>query len=94
MYHSVYLRARARNRTAAYRRERRRRQTIAEGTIAEGTIASLDRLGWDQSRLRGLWKVDCEGYMAALAHHVLKMVRKLGMASGLLAQRHPPALLP
>ena len=89
MYHSVYLRARARNRTAEYRRERRRRQTIAEGTIA-----SLDRLGWDQSRLRGLWKVDCEGYMAALAHHVLKMVRKLGMASGLLAQRHPPALLP
>ena len=59
MYHSVYLRARARNRTAAYRRERRRRQTIAEGTFA-----LLDRLGWDQSRFgdygrwtaRGTWQ--------------------------------------
>ena len=28
--------------------------------------------------MRGLWKVDCEGYMAALAHNVLKMMRKLG----------------
>ena len=73
MYHPLYLRARERNRTAAYRRERRRRQTIAEGAFA-----SLDRLGWEKSRLRGLWKVDCEGYMAALAHNVLKMVRKLG----------------
>ena len=29
-------------------------------TIAEGTFASLDHLGWARSRLRGLWKVDCE----------------------------------
>ena len=78
MYHPVYLRARERNRTAAYRRERRRRQTIVEGIFA-----SLDRLGWEKSRLRGLWKVDCEGYMAALAHNVLKMVRKLGRGVGL-----------
>ena len=28
--------------------------------------------------MRGLWKVDCEGYMAALAHNVLNMFRKLG----------------
>ena len=73
MYHPVYLRARERNRIAAYRRERRRRQTIVEGFFA-----SLHRLGWQRSRLRGLWKVNCEGYMAALAHNVLKMVRKLG----------------
>ena len=32
--------------------------------------------------VRGLWKVECEGYMAALAHHVLKMVRKLGHGVG------------
>ena len=32
----------------------------------------------DKSRLRGLWKVDREGYIAALAHNVKKMVRKLG----------------
>ena len=77
MYHPVYLRARERNRTAAYRRERRRRQTVVEGIFA-----SLDRLGWQKSRLRGLWKVDCEGYMAALAHNVLKMVRRLGRGIG------------
>ena len=77
IYHPPYLRARERNRTAAYRRERRLRQTIAEGTFA-----SLDRLGWARSRLRGLWKVDCEGYMAAVAHNLLKMVRRLGRSVG------------
>ena len=53
LYHPEYSRARERNRTAAYRRERRRRQTIVEGTFA-----SLDRLGWARLRLRGLWKVE------------------------------------
>ena len=77
IYHPEYARARERNRTAAYRRESVRRKTIAEGTFA-----SLDRLGWEKSRLRGLWKVDCEGYMAALAHNVLKMIRKLGRGVG------------
>ena len=77
MYRPEYLRARERNRTAAYQRERFRRRSIAEGTFA-----SLDRLGWDKSRLRGLWKVDREGYMAALAHNVKKMVRKLGRGVG------------
>ena len=80
MYHPVYLRDRERNRTAAYRRERRRRMTVAEGIFA-----SLDRLRWARSRLRGLWKVDCEGYMAAFAHNILKLVRRL--ASGV----SPPA---
>ena len=32
--------------------------------------------------MRGLWKVDCEGYMVALAHNVKKMVRKLGRGVG------------
>ena len=45
MYYPEYLRARERNRTAVYQRERFRRRTIAEGTFA-----SLDRLGWDRSR--------------------------------------------
>ena len=77
MYHPLYLRARERNRTVEYRRERRRRQTIVEGAFA-----SMDRLGWARSRLRGLWKVDCEGHMSALAHNVLKMVRRLGHGIG------------
>ena len=77
MYHPLLLQAQELKKTAAYRRERKRRLAIAEGTFA-----SLDRLGWAQSRLRGLRKVDCEGYMAALAHNVLKLVRTLSRGAG------------
>ena len=77
MYHPLLLQAQELRKTSAYRRERKRRQTIAEGTFA-----SLDRLGWAQSRLRGLWKVDCEGYMAALAHNMLKLVRTFSRGVG------------
>ena len=77
MYHPLLLQAQELKETAAYRRERKRRLAIAEGTFA-----SLDRLGWAQSRLRGLWKVDCEGYMAALAHNVLKLMRTLSRGAG------------
>ena len=73
MYFPVYLRARERIRTAAYRREPQRRQTTVEGVFA-----SLNRLGWLKSRLRRMWKVHCEGYMATFAHRVLRMARKLG----------------
>ncbi len=45
----------------------------------------MDRLGGDKSWLGGLWKVDCEAYMAALAHHVLKIVRRLDGAAGAIA---------
>ena len=51
---------------------------VARRTTAEGVFASQDRLGWDRSRLRGLWKVDCEGYISALAHNLKKAVRHLG----------------
>ena len=77
MYHPLLLQAQELKKTPEYRRERKRRQSIAEGTFA-----SLDRLGWSRSRLRGLWKVDCEGYMAALAHNVLKLVRTLSRGVG------------
>ena len=77
MYYPEYLRAKERNQTEAYRQELHRRQTIAEGTFA-----SLDRLSWARTRLRGLWKVDCEGYMAALAHNVKKLVRRLRRGVG------------
>ena len=83
MYYPEYLRARERNQTDTYRQELRRRQTIAEGTFA-----SLDRLSWARTRLRGLWKVECEGYMAALAHNVKKLVRRLSRGVG------PPELAP
>ena len=33
-------------------------------------------------RLRGLWKVDCEGYISALAHNLKKAVRRLGDFTG------------
>ena len=69
MYRPLHLRAKERNRTAAYRRGQKGRPIVSKGTFA-----SLDRLGWVRSRLRGLWRVDCEGYMAALAQNVLKAV--------------------
>lgn len=73
-----FLRAGERNLSEAYRREMNRRKAVAEGTFA-----SLDRLGWAKSRLRGLAKVDCEGFMAAIAHNVLKLVRRLAQGTGL-----------
>ena len=77
MYHPLHLRARERNRTAVYRRDQKGRRIISVGTFA-----SLDRLGWVRSRLRGLWRVEGEGYMAALAHNVLKAVRRLRQITG------------
>lgn len=47
-------------------------------TIAERVFASQDRLGWAKSRLRRLWKVDCESYISSLAHNLKKAVRRLG----------------
>ena len=87
MYHPLHLRARERNQTAAYRREQKGRRMVSEGTFA-----SLDRLGWARSRLRGLWRVDCEGYMAALAHNVLKAVRRLRQDTGPTAPLKPRAV--
>ena len=77
MYYPLHLEAKERNRAPDYRREMRGRQTTVEGISA-----SIDRLGRARSRLRGLWKVDCEGFMAAIAHNVLKAVRRLGKGTG------------
>ena len=77
IYYPLHLRAMERNRGPDYRREMGRRRTIAEGAFA-----SLDWLGWATSRLRGLWKVDCEGFMASIAHNILKAVRRLGQGTG------------
>ena len=71
--HPLFLEAKERNEGEAFRREMRRRQTIAEGVFQ-----SQDRLGWARSRLRGLRKVDCEGYLSALAHNLKKAVRRMG----------------
>ena len=73
MHYSFYLSAKERNESKAYQREMRRRRTTVEGVFA-----SLDRLGWARSRLRGLWKANCEGYISGLAHNLKKAVRRLG----------------
>ncbi len=73
IFYPQFVRVGERNRSEDYRRETNRRQTVAEGTFA-----SLDRLEWARTRLRGLAKVDCEGFMAAIAHNVAKAVRRLG----------------
>ena len=77
IYHSLHMEAKERNEGEAYRMEMLRRKTIAEGVFA-----SQDRLGWARSRLRGLWKVDCEGYISSLAHNLKKAVRRLGNSTG------------
>ena len=55
------------NSTLVYEEEIRKRKTIVEGVFA-----CQDRLGWARCKLRGLRKVDCEGFLAALAHNILK----------------------
>ena len=80
IFHSLQLEAKERNEGEAFKAEMLRRKTIAEGVFA-----SQDRLGWARSRLRGLWKVDCEGYISSLAHNLKKAVRGLGDYTG------PPA---
>jgi len=71
-YYLEFQRARQRNNSLAYQNEMRKRKTIVEGVFA-----CLDRLGWARCKLRSLWKVDCEGFLAALAHNIMKAVRKL-----------------
>lgn len=72
MFYPLFLEAKERNEGEAFRIEMRRRRTIAEGVFA-----SQDRLGWATSRLRGLRKVDCEGYISALAHNLKKAVKRM-----------------
>lgn len=70
IYHPLFVQARERNEGIRYREE-----MLGHKVYAEGTFASLDRLGWARCRLRGLWKVDCEGFLAATAHNILKLIR-------------------
>jgi transposase len=76
-YYPEFQRATELNGTLAYEEEIRKRKTIVEGVFA-----CQDRLGWSRCKLRGLWKVDCEGFLAALAHNILKAVRKLKARTG------------
>ena len=71
-YHPLIEEARQLMSTLRYRREMKRRQTIIEGVHAH-----LDQLGWEKCKLRGLGKVDCEGYIAALAHNLLKALTRI-----------------
>lgn len=64
--------ARDLNKTPAYSEAIRKRQTIIEGVFV-----CQARLGWARCKLRGLWKVDCEGFLASLAHNILKALRRL-----------------
>ena len=72
VYYPEIQRAVELNETQDYAEQIRKRKTIIEGVFA-----CQDRLGWSRCKLRGMWKVDCEGFLAALAHNVLKLMRKL-----------------
>ena len=77
MYYPLFLEARERNKSATYKEE-----MVIRQTTAEGVFASQARLGWARSRLRRLWKVECEGYMSAMAHNLKKAVRRLESSTG------------
>ena len=78
MYYPEIQRAVELNETQTYTEQIRKRKTIIEGVFA-----CQDRLGWSRCKLRGVWKVDCEGFLAALAHNILKLVRKLKARLGI-----------
>ena len=77
-YYPEIQRAAELNKTPVYGEEIKKRKTIIEGVFA-----CQDRLGWSRCKLRGLCKVDCEGFLAALAHNILKLVRKLKARLGI-----------
>jgi transposase len=83
-YEYEFRRARQLNRTLRYQREMRRRTTVSEGVFA-----SLDRLAWDEARFWGTEKLDCQGCIAAIAHNILKALRKVRFW-----KRRAEALLP
>ena len=57
--------------------------TIDDRVFNHSTITYfIEHLGWARSRLRGLWKVDCERYISALAQNLKKAVRRLGDFAG------------
>ena len=68
-------RARRRNETPIYKDRIR-----ARSHLAEGVFAHLDQLGFRRARMRGMHKVDCEGFIAALAHNLKKAVGRLAVA--------------
>ena len=71
-YEYEFRRARILNETVAYQREMRRRRTIIEGIFAR-----LDNLAWGKARFRGVEKLNCQGYIAALANNILKALKKV-----------------
>ncbi|NPV69870.1 MAG: transposase [Firmicutes bacterium] len=69
-YEQEFIRAEERNSTIRYQRMMRRRKTVVEGIFAH-----LDALGLERLRRYGLAAVQSEGYLAALAHNILKALR-------------------
>ena len=74
-HYEAIQRARRRNETPIYRDRIR-----ARSHLAEGVFAHLDQLGFRKARMRGLDRVDCEGFIASLAHNLKKAVGKLAEA--------------
>ncbi len=97
MYHPLLLQAQELKKTSAYRRERKRRLAIAEGTFASLGSSGLGpvpvaRVVEEPALEKS--GVDCEGYMAALAHNVLKLVRTLSRGAGPPGPALPAAAKP
>jgi transposase len=71
LYKEQTEKAKLTNRTPAFKQAMRRRKTVIEGVIAH-----LRNLGL-KIRLWGLEKVNIQGILSALAHNVLKAVKKM-----------------
>ena len=71
-HYEAIARARKRNATPTYLAHKK-----ARSHVVEGVFAHLDQLGFRRARMRGLHKVDCEAFIASLAHNLGKAVRKL-----------------
>lgn len=71
-YEYEFRRARRLNETVRYEQEIRRRKTVVEGVFAR-----LDRLSWDRARFIGIEKLNCQGYIAAIGHNILKALTKV-----------------
>jgi len=75
LYKGQMEKAKLINQTPAFKQAMRRRKTVIEGIIAH-----LRKLGLE-IRLWGLKKVNIQGILSALAHNVLKAVKKIKQCS-------------
>ena len=85
IYYPLHLQAQERNQTPVYRREMARRRTIVVGSLCIPGSAGVGKVAAERIVKKpapAKAGVDCEGFMASIAHNVLKAVRRLDSDTG------------